>query len=162
MNNFDKQTFCRLNLPAFDIKIRNISGQMSVLDPLRCKYVSLTPEEWVRQHFIHFLVHYKGFSPTLIGNEVELSSGDKKMRCDSVVYDRSLRPRIIIEYKKPSIKITQKVFDQISVYNHLLHVDYLIVSNGMTHYCCRMDYASRGYVFIHDIPSASEITPSYI
>lgn len=101
MNNFDKQTFCRLNLPAFDIKIRNISGQMSVLDPLRCKYVSLTSEEWVRQHFIHFLVHYKGFSPTLIGNEVELSSGDKKMRCDSVVYDRSLRPRIIIEYSLP-------------------------------------------------------------
>lgn len=157
MNKFDKQSFCRLNLPAFDIKIRNSDDQWSVLDPLRRKYVSLTPEEWVRQHFIHYLVNFKGYSPSLIGNEVELSTGDKKMRCDSVVYDRSLRPRIIIEYKKPGIKITQKVFDQISVYNHLLHVDYLIVSNGLTHYCCRMDYASRGYVFMPDIPEASTI-----
>lgn len=157
MNNFDKQTLSRLNLPAFDIKIKNSGGQLSVLDPLRRKYVSLTPEEWVRQHFIHFLVQYKGFSPALIGNEVELSSGDKKMRCDSVIYDRSLRPRIIIEYKKPGVKISQKVFDQISVYNHLLHVDYLIVSNGLTHYCCHMDYENRGYVFLKDIPNAVDI-----
>ena len=85
--------------------------------------------------------------------------GNKKLRADSVLYDRQLHPRMIIEYKAPSIEITQKVFDQIAAYNLLLHVDYLVMSNGFQHYCCRMDYASRGYVFIHDIPSASEITP---
>ena len=114
-----------LNLPSFDIKIRREGNRAVVLDPLRRRWVALTPEEWVRQHFVNLLVSEKHYPATLVANEVQLSVGEKVMRADTVVYDRTLRPRMIVEYKAPTVAITQKVFDQISVYNLLLRVDYL-------------------------------------
>ena len=141
-----------LNLPKYGIKIKNDKGHQSIFDVLRRKYVALTPEEWVRQHFVHFLIEHKGYPKALMANEIQLAIGNKKLRCDSVLYDRTLRPRMIIEYKAPTVIITQKVFDQITIYNMLLHVDYLVVSNGIKHYCCRMDYANQKYLFLEDIP----------
>ena len=90
--------------------------------------------------------------------EIKLS-GTKELRADSVLYDRQMQPRMIIEYKAPHIEITQKVFDQIAAYNLLLHVDYLVVSNGLQHYCCRMDYENHKYEFLREIPDYDEITP---
>lgn len=142
----------RLNLPPYDIKIGESRGKNSIFDFLRRKHVALTPEEWVRQHFTHYLVEHKGYPKTLLANEVELKIGEKKLRCDSILYNNVLQPRMIIEYKAPQIALTQKVFDQISVYNLLLKVDYLIVSNGIQHYCCRMDYDNQKYLFLNDIP----------
>lgn len=147
----------QLNLPRYDIRIGEQAGRRTILDVLRRKYVALTPEEWVRQHFVHFLIGHKGYPPALLANEIELRSGSKRLRCDSVLYDSSLRPRMIIEYKAPTVAIQQKVFDQISVYNMLLHVDYLVVSNGLSHYCCRMDYANHRYVFLREIPDYQEL-----
>lgn len=147
----------QLNLPRYDIRISEQAGRRTILDVLRRKYVALTPEEWVRQHFVHFLIGHKGYPPALLANEIELRSGSKRLRCDSVLYDSSLRPRMIIEYKAPTVAIQQKVFDQISVYNMLLHVDYLVVSNGLSHYCCRMDYANHRYVFLREIPDYQEL-----
>lgn len=147
----------QLNLPQYDIRIGEQAGRRTILDVLRRKYVALTPEEWVRQHFVHFLIGHKGYPPALLANEIELRSGSKRLRCDSVLYDSSLRPRMIIEYKAPTVAIQQKVFDQISVYNMLLHVDYLVVSNGLNHYCCRMDYANHRYVFLHEIPAYQDL-----
>ena len=141
-----------LNLPKYGIKIKNDKGHQSIFDVLRRKYVALTPEEWVRQHFMHFLIEHKGYPKALMANEIQLAIGNKKLRCDSVLYDRTLKPRMIIEYKAPTVSITQKVFDQITIYNMLLHVDYLVVSNGIKHYCCRMDYANQKYLFLEDIP----------
>ena len=141
-----------LNLPKYGIKIKNDKGHQTVFDVLRRKYVALTPEEWVRQHFVHFLIEHKGYPKALMANEIQLAIGNKKLRCDSVLYDRTLKPRMIIEYKAPTVSITQKVFDQITIYNMLLHVDYLVVSNGIKHYCCRMDYANQKYLFLEDIP----------
>ena len=141
-----------LNLPKYGIKIKNDKGHQSIFDVLRRKYVALTPEEWVRQHFVHFLIEHKGYPKALMANEIQLAIGNKKLRCDSVLYDRTLRPRMIIEYKAATVNITQKVFDQITIYNMLLHVDYLVVSNGIKHYCCRMDYANQKYLFLEDIP----------
>ena len=141
-----------LNLPKYGIKIKNDKGHQSIFDVLRRKYVALTPEEWVRQHFVHFLIEHKEYPKALMANEIQLAIGNKKLRCDSVLYDRTLRPRMIIEYKAPTVNITQKVFDQITIYNMLLHVDYLVVSNGIKHYCCRMDYANQKYLFLEDIP----------
>ena len=146
-----------LNLPKYGIKIKNDKGHQSIFDVLRCKYVALTPEEWVRQHFVHFLIEHKGYPKALMANEIQLAIGNKKLRCDSVLYDRTLKPRMIIEYKAPTVSITQKVFDQITIYNMLLHVDYLVVSNGIKHYCCRMDYANQKYLFLEDIPDYQEI-----
>ena len=146
-----------LNLPKYGIKIANENGHLTIFDVLRRKYVALTPEEWVRQHFVHYLIGHKGYPQTLMANEIQLAIGNKKLRCDSVLYDRSLKPRMIIEYKDPTVNITQKVFDQITVYNMLLHVDYLVVSNGIKHYCCQMDYDNQKYLFLEDIPDYQEI-----
>ena len=146
-----------LNLPKYGIKIVNENGHLTIFDVLRRKYVALTPEEWVRQHFVHYLIGHKGYPQTLMANEIQLAIGNKKLRCDSVLYDRSLKPRMIIEYKAPTVNITQKVFDQITVYNMLLHVDYLVVSNGIKHYCCQMDYDNQKYLFLEDIPDYQEI-----
>ena len=146
-----------LNLPKYGIKIANENGHQTIFDVLRRKYVALTPEEWVRQHFVHYLIEHKGYPQALMANEIQLAIGNKKLRCDSVLYDRSLKPRMIIEYKAPTVNITQKVFDQITIYNMLLHVDYLVVSNGIKHYCCRMDYDNQKYLFLDDIPDYQEI-----
>lgn len=146
-----------LNLPKYGIKIANENGHLTIFDVLRRKYVALTPEEWVRQHFVHYLIGHKGYPQTLMANEIQLAIGNKKLRCDSVLYDRSLKPRMIIEYKAPTVNITQKVFDQITAYNMLLHVDYLVVSNGIKHYCCQMDYDNQKYLFLEDIPDYQEI-----
>lgn len=147
----------RLNLPDFEMKISGTKAQPKILDILRRKYVALTPEEWVRQHFIHFLIEHKGYPAGLLANEIQLKCGEKTLRADSVAYTRELQPRMIIEYKAPHIPITQKVFDQVAAYNFLLHVDYLVVSNGLQHYVCKMDYDGKKYLFLEDIPSYSEI-----
>ena len=147
----------RLNLPSYSIKISGTQLKPTILDILRRKYVALTPEEWVRQHFVHYLIEHKNYPVSLLANEVKLQVGDKILRADSVLYDKRLRPRMIMEYKAPSIKLTQKVFDQISVYNMLLKVDYLIVSNGMESYCCKMDYEHQSYAFLQDIPDYHNI-----
>ena len=146
-----------LNLPPFEKKITTEGNKCSIFDIIRRRYVALTPEEWVRQHFVHFLIEHKGYPQSLMGNEVSLDLNGMSRRCDTVVFDRSLKPRVIIEYKAPTVKVTQRVFDQICRYNIVLQVDYLIVSNGLDHYCCRVDYASQSYQFLPEIPTYSEI-----
>ncbi len=128
-----------------------------IFDFLRRKYVALTPEEWVRQHFTHYLVEHKGYPKGLLGNEIELQIGDKRLRCDSILYNKVAQPQMIIEYKAPTVPLQQKVFDQISAYNLLLRVDYLLISNGMEHYCCKMDYEHRKYIFLQDIPDYEKL-----
>lgn len=147
----------RLNIPPHDIKLRNAEGQIQVLDPLRRRWVALTPEEWVRQNFIQWLIQDLGYPAALMGNEVRLSIGKKDLRADSVLYDRQFRPRMIMEYKAPSIAITQSVFDQIAAYNIELQAEYLVVSNGMQHYCCKREIDGKKYLFIDHIPHYEEI-----
>ena len=142
----------RLNLPTYEIKIAQNGNKQQIFDFLRRKYVALTPEEWVRQHFVHYLVEHKGYPAGLMGNEIELTIGEKRLRCDTILYNKVAQPQMIIEYKSPKIKLQQKTFNQISAYNLLLKVDYLIVSNGIQHVCCRMDYENQKYCFLDDIP----------
>lgn len=147
----------KLNLPAFEVRLREENGQTKIFDILRRRYVTLTPEEWVRQHFVHYLIHYKHYPTMLLANEVPLRIGEKQIRADSVLFDKNLHGRMIIEYKAPDVRLTQKVFDQISAYNLLLHVDYLVVSNGLQTYACKMDYSAQKYVFIKEIPGYENI-----
>lgn len=137
--------------------MREQDGKPQILDPLRKCYVALTPEEWVRQHFVNYLCTSKAFPAALMANEVQIALNGMKRRCDTVVYDKELRPRVIVEYKAPTVKITKDVFAQISRYNLTLKVDYLIVSNGLKHYCCRMDYERNSYTFLQEIPGYSTI-----
>lgn len=147
-----------LNLPVFDAKIAKQEGKSVIWDVIRRRYVALTPEEWVRQHFVHFLIEHKGYPAALLANEVQVQLNGTRKRCDTVLYRRDLSARLIVEYKAPNVEITQKVFDQITRYNMVLHVDYLIVSNGLQHYCCHIDYASGSYTFLRDIPCYEEIS----
>ena len=146
-----------LNLPPYDIKVSEKDGKRLIFDELRRRYVALTPEEWVRQHFVHYLIGHLGYPAGLLANEVELKIGDKRLRCDSILFDKQAHPQMIIEYKAPNIQLTQRVFSQISAYNLLLHVDYLMVSNGMQHICCRMDYTNNTYHFLKEIPNYEEV-----
>ena len=146
-----------LNLPSFDINVKKIGGKISILDPLRRKFVALTPEEWVRQHFVNFLLKEKGYPAALIANEIQIDLNKLKKRCDSVVYNRDLSPLMIIEYKAPDVDITQQVFDQIVRYNIVLKVKYLIVSNGLNHYCCIMDYEKQSFNYLSDIPNYTDL-----
>lgn len=141
-----------LNLPAFEAKVTTRQGKEVIFDAIRKRYVALTPEEWVRQHFVHFLVCCKGYPPGLLANEVTLKLNHTTKRCDTVLYRKDLTARMVIEYKAPHVAITQAVFDQVVRYNIVLKVDYLIVSNGIDHYCCRIDYRNQAYAFLDDIP----------
>jgi len=141
-----------LNLPLYPIKIVERDGKRSVLDEMRRKYVALTPEEWVRQQFIHYLINEKKYPKTLLANEVSIVLNGMKRRCDTILYTNQLKPRMIIEYKSPTVDITQKVFSQICNYNWVLKADYLIVSNGLKHFCCSIDYANKKYNFLPSIP----------
>ena len=146
-----------LNLPSYPVKIQVQNGKNVIFDPLRRKFVALTPEEWVRQHFVNLLTEIKGYPKGLLANEVQLNLNGTKKRCDTVLFDKNLQARMIVEYKAPHVEITQNVFDQITRYNMVLKVEYLIVSNGINHYCCRIDYTTMKYTFLPDIPAYGEL-----
>ena len=146
-----------LNLPKFSVKVTEKAGKPSIWDPVRRKFVALTPEEWVRQHFVNYLVTEKNYPQELLANEVAVKLNGTSKRCDTVAYNRFLAPLMIIEYKAPHIPITQAVFDQIVRYNVALKVEYLIVSNGKMHYCCHVNYKDQSYLFLEDIPDYDSI-----
>ena len=146
-----------LNLPTYEAKITTTAGKQQIFDPLRRCYVALTPEEWVRQHFVNMLLTSKGYPAALTANEVAIELNGTKKRCDTVLFDKNLQARMIVEYKAPHVEITQAVFDQITRYNMVLKVEYLIVSNGLRHYCCRIDYNTMKYTFLPDIPTYKEL-----
>lgn len=142
-----------LNLPAFDFKLSSgDDGIKRIFDCLRNKFVALTPEEWVRQHFVNYLITSLSYPRGLMANEVSLKLNRTSRRCDTIVYSREGRPLVVIEYKAPAVNITQSVFDQIARYNSIIGAPYMIVSNGLAHYCCRFDKSQMSYRFLHDIP----------
>lgn len=156
--HFEPKDMQKLHLPPFDVKTKDDGGRTAIYDFLRSRYVCLTPEEWVRQHFTHFLVGHKGYPAALMANELTVNVGGVARRCDTVLYNRiNLKPRMIVEYKAPHVAITQHVFQQIYAYNSVLRADYLVVSNGLAHYCCHVDYTNMKVDFLQDIPAYSEL-----
>lgn len=146
--------FPPLNLPPFEPRLKTTEdGRPQIFDPLRRRYITLTAEEWVRQHFCAFLTQHLGYPAALLGNEISLTVGGASRRCDTVLYHRDgARPRMIIEYKAPQITITESVFTQIQSYNSVLRADYLVVSNGLQHYCCHLDYDKMTAEYLPEIP----------
>lgn len=142
--------FPRLNLPPVQLDIREDAGRIQVMDPLRRKFVALTPEEYVRQHFTAFLADTLGYPRGLMANEVPLTLNGMRRRCDTLVSDRKGKPFMVVEYKAPTVAVTQDVFDQIARYNMVVGARYLTVSNGLLHFCCR--YSDEGYSFLPSIP----------
>lgn len=144
-----------LNLPAYAVKLKNHSQRTQIFDRIRKKFVVLTPEEWVRQHFVNFLIEHKSFPESRLAVESSLKYNELLRRPDIVYYDTHLNPQLIVECKAPEIKITQSTFDQIARYNIALNVSYLIVTNGLTHFCCKMEYENKSYSFIKEVPELS-------
>lgn len=135
---------------------KGASGRIEVYDRLRARFVALTPEEWVRQHFVNMLIEYLGYPAALMANEVGIEHNSLRRRCDTVIYDRRCRPVAIVEYKAVTVDITPKVFDQIARYNMVMDVKWLMVSNGDSIYCCRVE-ADGSYRFVKGIPSYDEL-----
>lgn len=147
-----------INLPNFAIKVKREGGRTQIYDFLRRRFVTLTPEEWVRQHFTHYLVEHLGYPAGLMANEVKVSVGGVARRCDTVVYAKAGGvPLMIIEYKAPEVAITQQVFQQIAAYNSVLRAPYLVVSNGVRHYCMHMDYAAQRVEYLPAVPRHEEL-----
>ena len=147
----------QLNLPEHQFPIKKRANGLTIFEVLRSRVVALTPEEWVRQNFVAFLIHHKQFPQALMGNEIALVQNDIKRRCDTLIADREGCPFAIVEYKAPSVEITQKVFDQIVRYNMVLRAKYLMVSYGLQHYCCKIDYDTDSYSLLPDIPCYTDI-----
>lgn len=151
------KTDMQLNLPLYDIKLKVHEGKRYIFDTVRRKFLVLTPEEWVRQNFIHYMVKEKGYPASLLSIEHSLKLNTMQRRADIVAYNSSGMPRLIVECKATSVKIDQKVFDQIARYNISLQVPFLIVTNGMQHFCCKIDLKAGTYNFLKNIPHYKDI-----
>ncbi len=147
----------RLNLPPYGASVKESGGKKYIFDRLRRRYVALTPEEWVRQHFVNYLVNSLGYPPGLMANEVEIRCGRKKLRADTVVSDRGLSPLMVVEYKAPDIPVNGRVLEQASAYGTLLGAEYMAVSNGMTSLCLSLRNRERRPAVLPGIPAYAEL-----
>ena len=142
-----------LNLPKYDFKVKSEEGKKQIFDSVRKQFVALTPEEWVRQHFIHFLHQEKGFPLGLMGVEYPLQYNGMNKRADIICFQKEGKPMLLVECKSANVSISQKVFDQIARYNFDLRVPYLVVTNGLEHFCCEINYEENSYRFLEEIPA---------
>lgn len=146
-----------LNLPAYPFKIKSDEDKKYIFDEIRKKYVALTPEEWVRQHFIMFMTEYKDFPRSLIGVEVPVSINNLKKRCDIVFYNSSGKSLVLVECKAPDVVLNKDVFDQIGIYDMVIASNIFIVTNGMTHYCFKATSDKKKFEFLREIPSYKDL-----
>lgn len=143
----------QLNLPPYQFKMKKDGERIQIFDAIRKKYVVLTPEEWVRQNILQYLIQEKKFPSSLIAVEAGLKYNQLQKRADVLVYDKSGSPFLLVECKAPAVKISQDTFDQIARYNLIFKVKYLVVTNGMNHFCCVMDYTDNSYQYLEFIPN---------
>lgn len=144
-----------LNFPEYGFRLKNSENNLHIFDVIRKKFVVLQPEEWVRQHAVNYLIQEKKYPKSLINVEKQLTINGIKKRYDIVVFNSDGSIHILVECKAPSILIDQRTFDQIAQYNLQLNADYLMVTNGLQHFYCKMDFESEKYSFLRDIPDFS-------
>jgi hypothetical protein len=142
----------KLNLPQFDIKIKEEAGKKYIFDSIRKKYILLTPEEWVRQHFLHLLIQHYQYPKALIKVESGLRYNKMLKRSDIILYDRTGNPFILIECKSADQKISQAGFEQAAMYNTTIKAQYLVLTNGLRTFCCQIDHINKKFDFIPDLP----------
>jgi len=140
-------------LPTYKFRIKSNENKLVIFDIIRKKYVVLTPEEWVRQHIVHYLIEEKKYPISLIAVEKKLTINNLTKRTDILVFNNKGLHEIIVECKAPKVKINQSSFDQIARYNLKLNANYLIVSNGLDHFFCSMDVKNECYIFLENIPT---------
>lgn len=142
----------KLNLPQYQFKLSKKDATIYIFDEIRKKKVVVTPEEWVRQHFVKYLIKEQHYPPSLIAVEKEIKVHNLKKRFDILVFNSKGSHELIVECKAPQVKITQATFDQIARYNLTLNAKYLIVTNGLNHYFCKMDFINKKYIFLKECP----------
>ncbi len=142
----------QLNFPAYTFRIKNSENKTAIFDPIRKKFIILTPEEWVRQHTLQFLMQEKKYPISLINVEKTIKINGLTKRYDIIIFNSDGSIFLIVECKASKIKITQNSFDQIAQYNLALNANYLMVTNGLQHYYCQLDYEQETYHFLQDIP----------
>jgi Type I restriction enzyme R protein N terminus (HSDR_N) len=150
----------QLNLPEYSFKIRGKEGEEDILDPLRKRFVKLTPEEWVRQNFVQYLINQGKYPAGLIGIEILFRLNTLKKRTDILVHDRSGRPVMIVECKAPEVSLEENVFEQIVTYNMKLRVPYLVVTNGLHHWACKFNDDFTDWEYLLVIPLYEELNSS--
>jgi len=148
----------KLNLPPYKAKLRNQNEKTEIFDDFRKKFVILTPEEWVRQHFAHYLVNEKKFPKGLLAIEYSFKLKNRIKRVDILAFNQEAKPLAVVECKASSVEINQKVFDQIARYNMAFKVSYLFLTNGIQHYACKLDYTTLSYQFLEEIPNYTDLT----
>jgi hypothetical protein len=146
----------KLNLPEAALVYQQDDKGIKVFDRFRKRYVRLTPEEWVRQQLLHYLVDHLSYPVSLMKVESSLTYNGLEKRADAIVY-KGIHPKMVIECKAATVPLSQDTFDQIARYNFSMRVDYLLVSNGLRHFCCRMNYAENSYSYLSQIPSYEEL-----
>jgi len=149
-----------LNLPTYLFRIKEDKGKKYIFDEIRRRFVLLTPEEWVRQHVVNFLVTEKSFPQQLISVEKGFHQNRNRQRYDLLIYNRQGEPLMIVECKAPGVEINQHVFDQAGRYNNKHKAVYMLITNGIKHYCCLINMANRQYSFLHEIPDFKEMPPA--
>lgn len=146
-----------LNLPTYEFRVDERAEGRVIYDPIRQTYVRLTPEEWVRQHFVQYLIQEQGVPPGLVSIEASFHYQGQPRRADILAHDQQGEPLLLIECKAPHISIGQDAFDQGAGYNLVLGAPFLVVTNGQTHYACRIDFDERSYAFLDDLPRYDEM-----
>lgn len=141
----------KLNFPEYSFRFKSNENKRLIFDPIRKKFIQLTPEEWVRQHTLQYLMIQKQFPSSLINVEKQLVLHGTKKRYDIVIYNPNGSIFLIVECKAPTVGITQETFDQIARYNLVTQAEYLMVTNGLDHYYCQMDYENKRYVFLREL-----------
>lgn len=149
-----------LNLPEYKFSFKQENNKTYIFDEVRRKYLVMTPEEWVRQNFVKYLVQNLGYPAGLISLEIPLKINRTDKRSDVVVFNHEGKILMLIECKAPHIKISQNTFDQAAVYNLNFKASYLVVTNGMAHYCCKVDYENNKWDFLSEVPGYNTITKS--
>ena len=147
----------QLNLPEYQFRFKKINGKPQIFDRIRKKFFPLTPEEWVRQNLVRFLVEEKHYPESLLAIEMSFTIHGQPLRSDIVSFNNQGKPILVVECKAPSVKITQQTFDQIARYNMHLQVKHLIVSNGLQHYCCELHPENGTFEFLREIPDYKEV-----
>ncbi len=145
----------KLNFPTYSFRFKNSENKVSIFDEIRKKFILLTPEEWVRQHVVQFLLQDKNYPKSYINVEKLIKINDLSKRYDGVVFQPNGDIFLLIECKAPEVPISQQTFDQIARYNLVLKAKYLMVTNGLNHYFCRMDFENEKYVFLKELPEYS-------
>ena len=143
----------KLNFQLYNFRFKNNENKVSIFDEIRKKFIILTPEEWVRQHVVQFLLEEKKYPKSLINVEKVLKINGLRNRYDVVVFNSDGSIFILIECKAPEIKIAQATFDQIARYNMTMNAQFLMVTNGLNHYFCQMDYENEKYTFLENLPN---------